>query len=545
MKKVTFAILAGMAGLIFVELAISQPESDINAKVAKLDIDTATLEDVIRIFGEPEKYLWGDQTFTKDNLPSTYIAAYYSNKIHIMLSDGKVNEVRFEELDVGYVFRGKLKIGSSLKEALEVLGQPRKTVIGQPMGEEDAVLYKDMSGEKGCCYYSRKDQGIRLFFFNYKVKALYLTSTEQGDSSETGKALKGRPLHRLESVESVKEFDDVRNKDLSRLDLSKGKRLICTLQFNQKTIWPAPEKMPVSTNPNQVLTSGMNPGLGVRDLHRQGITGKGVNVAIIDQPMYLDHPEFAGKIAAYHDVGCGSESSMHGPAGTSLLVGTNCGTAPDARVYYVAAPSWKRDAAYEAKGLDWIIQQNEKLPLSEKIRVVSVSAAPTSPGVRDINRNMWAPACARAEAAGIMVLDCTDERGFISTCWYDPKVPESVAQCTPGFPGEEKYEIRPESILVPSSPRTTAEEMNKGDFGYIYWGRGGLSWTIPYCAGVLALGWQLRPDISPERMRELLFKSAYIKKDGAKIINPRRFIQLVKTAKGQSVSNGRRRVGDD
>lgn len=53
-------------------------------------------------------------------------------------------------------------------------------------------------------------------------------------------------------------------------------------------------------------------------LYQQGITGKGVNVAIIDQPMYLDHPEFTGKIAEYYDTSCGSESNMYGPVVTSL-----------------------------------------------------------------------------------------------------------------------------------------------------------------------------------------------------------------------------------
>lgn len=539
-KKVAFAFLVDMAVLVFVGVAISQSESDINAKVAKLDIGKATLDDVIRIFGEPTRYFYGRETFTKDDLPQAYIAEY-PNEFSVVMASGRVDELRFESAEAGYLFHGKIQVGSPLNEVLKVVGQPKKTVVGKPNEYKEDTLYKDISGEKGSCYYGRKDRGIRLFFSNYKITGLYLTSIGQVGSSETGKVLKGRPSQKLESV---KEFDDVRNKDLSELDLSKAKRLIRTLQFNRKTIWPAPDKMPAGITPSQVLTDGMNPGLGIRKLHSEGITGKGVNVAIIDQPMYLDHPEFSGKIVAYHDVGCGSESSMHGPAVTSLLVGTNCGTAPDARVYYVAVPSWKRDAANEARALDWIVQQNEKLPVSEKIRVVSVSAAPTSQAVRDINRNMWAPACARAEAAGIMVLDCTNERGFIGACWYDPKVPESVIQCTPGFPGREEYD-RPQSILVPSSPRTTAEEMDKGDFGYIYWGRGGLSWAIPYCAGVLSLGWQLRSDLTPEQMRELLFKSAYIKKDGAKIINPEKFIRLVKTARGQSVSMGRRKAGNN
>jgi subtilisin family serine protease len=74
-------------------------------------------------------------------------------------------------------------------------------------------------------------------------------------------------------------------------------------------------------------------------LHTAGITGRGVAVAIIDQPMFQDHPEFAGRIVAYRDFGTESESSMHGPAVTSLLAGTNTGTAPEAKVYYASVPS--------------------------------------------------------------------------------------------------------------------------------------------------------------------------------------------------------------
>jgi hypothetical protein len=332
-------------------------------------------------------------------------------------------------------------------------------------------------------------------------------------------------------VESVNEYDDVRWKDLSKLDLSARRGLIKTLTFNQKTVWPEQAKMPRGNDPNKILTNALNPGLGVSKLHQQGITGKGINVAIIDQPTYLVHPEFAGKIVVYHDTGCETdESSMHGPLVASLLVGTNCGTAPDAQVYYAAAPSWKMDAAYYAKGLDWIIAQNKKLPQGQKIRVVSVSASPNQSSWA--NRQMWDMACARAETDGIMVLDCTDDRhrGFVGRCWYSARTPESVAQCNPWAPPNREFRFNPDGIgiLVPSSPRTAAED---GDVpGYQYAGRGGLSRAIPYCAGVLAMGWQVNPELSPEQMRELLFQSAYTKRNGAKIIDPKKFIRLVRRA---------------
>jgi subtilisin family serine protease len=162
----------------------------------------------------------------------------------------------------------------------------------------------------------------------------------------------GESFMAIRPITKVKEYDDVRFKDMSKLDLSARLGLPATLWYNQKTVWPA--AMTVDTA--KLLADTMNPGLGVRQLHTDGLTGKGVNVAIIDQPLYQDHPEFAGKFAAYHDVGCQSETSMHGPGVTSLLVGTKCGTAPGARVYFVAAPSWTADTAYQAKALDWIIE---------------------------------------------------------------------------------------------------------------------------------------------------------------------------------------------
>ena len=130
-----------------------------------------------------------------------------------------------------------------------------------------------------------------------------------------------------------------------------------------------------------------------------------------------------------------------------------------------------------------------------------------------------------------MVLDCTSHRGFIGPCYYDANDPENVSKCLPGFPGRNSG-VASKRLLVPSSPRTTAEQYDEHEFAYQYCGRGGLSWSIPYCAGVLALGWQLRPDLSPKQMRDLLFRSAHTKSDGSKIIDPPEFIRHIRaTAK--------------
>jgi serine protease AprX len=520
MRENLFVVLFSTVILSLGVCGKAEPVLDINAKVAQLDIETADLDKIISIFGKPEKYVWNNETFQRQNLPLVYIVRY-PDGFSIFMKNDHIAELRFNQ--PGYIFRDKIQVSSSLEEVLGVIGPPAETVVNQKNEFKDKVLYKDIDGRKGVCYYSRGDQNVRFFFGDYKVNALYVTSQMHQKANSS--------VSMGHSFDSVKEFDNVRWSNLSKLDFSGKSDILKTLTFNKDTVWPSPDKMPANCDPNKLMTDGMNPGLGVRQLHKEGITGKGVNVAIIDQPLIGGHSEYAGKIKAYYDVGCKSESSMHGPAVASLLVGTNCGTAPDARLYYVAAPSWTKDAAYQAKSLDWIVEQNEKLPAGEKIRLVSVSGAPSGPGSPfEKNNEMWDKACSRAEAAGILVLDCTSHHGFIGSCWYDANDPENVDKCKPGFPGIEMGIIIGK-ILAPASPRTTAEEYEKGKFGYQYCGRGGLSWAIPYCAGVLALGWQVRPDITPEQMRELLFQSAYVKNNQAKIINPKEFIRLVNNFK--------------
>ncbi|MFC1601603.1 hypothetical protein ACFL34_04565 [Candidatus Sumerlaeota bacterium] len=133
----------------------------------------------------------------------------------------------------------------------------------------------------------------------------------------------------------------------------------------------------------------------------------------------------------------------------------------------------------------------------------------------------------------MLVLDCRQDRGsFIGPAYYDASEPENVAKCQLGFPSRPGARAPAgrlrRFVLVPCSPRTVAIHHRKGEWSYQYCGQGGLSWSIPYAAGVLALGWQLRPELSGTQMRELLFRSAYVDPSGAKFINPPEFIRLVK-----------------
>ncbi len=340
-------------------------------------------------------------------------------------------------------------------------------------------------------------------------------------------------------IKAVKPYDDIRyfdwlNGTKSVYEESEyNKEDIFTFTFNEGNILKGNEDLQA-----QVMENGKNPGLGIRDIHKQGITGKGVNVAIIDQNLLLNHPEFAGKIAAYYDTGCEAgedEGSMHAPAVTSILVGNEIGVAPDAKVYFAAAPSWTGDSEFYAKALYWIIEENKKLPIGEKIRVVSVSAAPSGNGSPFTkNLEMWDEAVLAAQNEGILVLDCRgDEKtGIIAPAFYDPKDPNNISKCKSGFPTSNNGYIVPATeIGVPTSYRTVAEEYTEGTPSYQYTGQGGLSWGLPYAAGVLALGWQIKPDLDKEQIVKILFDTCSKSDDGSNIINPPAFIAAIQKLK--------------
>lgn len=353
------------------------------------------------------------------------------------------------------------------------------------------------------------------------------TSLPSGQQSNTTEANNDN----TDSIVTVKPYDDLRaifekEKRFKEDEYRAGD--IITFTFNEGTVLEGNEALQA-----EIMENAKNPGLGVRGLHEEGITGKGINVAIIDQNLLLHHPEFDGKIVEYYDTGCyqgKNNGSMHAPAVTSILVGNTIGVAPDAKVYFAAAPSWLEDSEYFAKGLYWIIDENKKLPEGEKIRVVSVSAAPSGAGsLFSKNLEMWDEAVLAAQEEGILVLDCRygEATGFIAPAYYDPEDPDNVAKCTGGFP-ISKHVIPSSQIGVPTSFRTVAEEYTEGSPSYQYTGQGGLSWGIPYASGVLALGWQVNPDLGNDQIVQLLFDTCSKAEDGSNIINPVAFIEAVK-----------------
>jgi len=333
------------------------------------------------------------------------------------------------------------------------------------------------------------------------------------------------------ATELIAPFSDVRWKDGNVWSLGNTVTAgtyrpedIKTFWYNNYTVFEGSEVLAKS-----ILEAGKNPGLGVRSLHARGITGKNVRVAIIDQPTIGEHSEYKEKIIDYYNTTAEGVYEMHGPAVASLLVGEECGTAPGAKLYYAALASWHLDAGYYADALHWIISKNAELPADDKIRVVSVSAIPSGPGTPYTkNTEQWDAAVAEAQAAGILVLDCQQsaETGITEVGYYDLNNPDDLSGFTTGSPKYD-YPSNKNVIHAPAGCRTQAQEQESDRNYWQYTGDGGISWTIPYVAGVLAMGWQVNPSLSNDEIVEVLWKTAYVTTDGGHVINPVAFIKEI------------------
>ena len=301
---------------------------------------------------------------------------------------------------------------------------------------------------------------------------------------------------------------DYRSANLTKLDLSNSLNDLLFANFDSLTKWPPATRMPPGFDVKQIMETGKDPGLGVRFLHDKGITGKGVGIAIIDQALLVDHSEYVNQLRLYEEsadlTGPWLESSMHGAAVASIAVGKTVGVAPEADLYFIGTSmcptGGSNDYSCLAKNVRRIIEINKGLPVNRKIRVLSISVGwmPQDKGYDDIMA-----AIKEAKADGIFVITTslaeTDGLYFIGLgrdSLADPNVFASYT--TSPWWSNSFYlgQIRKDYLLAPMDARTTASPTGAND--YVFYGVGGMSWTVPYMAGMYALAVQVKPEITPE-----------------------------------------------
>lgn len=290
---------------------------------------------------------------------------------------------------------------------------------------------------------------------------------------------------------------------------------IPNVTFNSDTVWPS--DIPPGYDYSAIMEAGKKPGLGIDALHSEGITGKGVSIAIIDQLLFTDHSEYKDNLALYEEIHVAEneQASMHGSAVSSIAVGKTCGVAPDAKLYYWAVKLAKAfdisdisdsNIAFAdgmAVAIDRMLEVNAALPENEKIRVLSISRGFID--LSDAGVQILLEAIGRAKEAGIFVImtssfqyydfisQDTDFAGLGKADFSGN--PDDLSTYTLGNFELGNAKAYLNKLLVPMDARTTADPSGTED--YAFYPYGGYSWVAPYLAGLYTLAIQVKPDITP------------------------------------------------
>ena len=322
---------------------------------------------------------------------------------------------------------------------------------------------------------------------------------------------------------------DVFSTDISNIDLREASDKIKYMSFDDKTIFPSNDKMPSNFNPQAILESGKNPGLGIKNLHTKGITGKGVTVAIIDNALNIDHQEIKDNIVHYEKLGRPVEN-YHGPAVSSLLCGKTIGVAPDVKLVYFASGCFPKENENkqfsfdnDILALNKILEMNSHLPKDKKISAVSISRGWYG------DDKEFKEVVSKLIDSGVFVFtaNANDYYAGFSGTMFLARNPDSDPDDVQSYFAAFDYPAN-EFLFVPSGNRTTASHM--ANDSYMYWGarNGGISWQIPYVVGMWALAKQVYPDLQPKQFIEIMMQTAYKTDKGENIINPTKIIEYLK-----------------
>jgi len=313
-------------------------------------------------------------------------------------------------------------------------------------------------------------------------------------------ALRALPAHDPDAGEPLQV--DLRGYDLSTLDLGGSLEDLSQASYDSQTVWPPTDRLPPAFDPARIMELGKNPGLGLRQLHAQGITGRGVGIAVIDAPLLVEHQEYGGRLRLYEETDemGWRYARMHGVAVSSLAVGETVGVAPEADLYYLATTvDMGGDFSYLARAIQRILEVNEELPRNRRIRTIAVAVGWTQDS---LGYDGIRAAAAEARAAGLLVVSSSIEEvhgfKFDGLGRHPLADPDAFESYEPGWWAESLFggERLSGRLLVPMDSRTVASPTGSAD--YTFFRCGGWSWAIPYLAGMYALAAQVDPAITPD-----------------------------------------------
>lgn len=284
---------------------------------------------------------------------------------------------------------------------------------------------------------------------------------------------------------------------------------------------------------------------GARDLQlKEGLTGKGVTIAILDTGIYphddLTKPNsrikgfidlVEDKKEPYDDQGHGTHCAGDAAGNGTQSEGLYAGAAPGADIVGVKVLDFSGGGRLSTviRGIEWCIENKDKYG----IKVISLSLG--SPALESYRDDPLAQAAEKAWHKGIVVCAAAGNdgpnRGTISTPGNHPliitvgaaddrntvsreddvKAPFSSIGPTPDGLVKPDIYAPGTDIISLNAPDSELEKMlSESRVGEYYIRMSGTSMATPFCAGVASLLLEANPYLSPNDIKCILMSTASI-----------------------------------
>lgn len=328
--------------------------------------------------------------------------------------------------------------------------------------------------------------------------------------------------------------------DFSKMDLSKIPiEKLMHIPFSTATKWPEKSKLPKGFDPEKLVAEAKNyKGLGVEQLHKHGITGKGVKVAYIDKKLDLSHEEFKDRKIDFVNIQQNPNLDFHGYSVLSRLMGKNIGIAPDVGCVYYAT-----DGTESGQFADYIGSElkNEFAALKDVLKrvkageeIVAVGLSASIPYHIDLYTNgdmrkkdellkRYSQLSKELENYGTVIFSANEFwNNFTYAYKKDCQKPnDDLDNYVSNVPKPNAVAVIDADKLTPL-PYTTDGYKYENNFGCA-------SWSIPQVLGLFCLAKQVDANLTMDEFAEIAQKTANKpNKYGTRLINA---VELVKEVK--------------
>lgn len=269
-------------------------------------------------------------------------------------------------------------------------------------------------------------------------------------------------------------------------------------------------------------------GLHADEVHREGITGRGITVCVLDTGI-CGHPDYADRILSFYDLVNKKQryydDSSHGSHVSGIIAGNGrcssgryCGIAPGCQLIHIKVLDrlGQGSLAHIIAGIRWTIEHKEQY----NIRILNISAGSSNEEEDEKTKQLvkWVEA---AWNAGIVVVVAAGNKGPVtssitvpgnsrkvitvgSSDQFQNVTVRSINRNYSGCGPTRECICKPEVVVPGTGIISCSVNWKKGTYYSI---KSGTSMSAPAIAGGIALLLECEPDLSNLQVKMRLKES--------------------------------------